>query len=100
MRPRRSGRERLQPRHSVGNRKRINDAKTALKIEQKDAKETKKGLCCLRFLLLELSGQPSPTDSRPPALEVLHGLARFCSDDVELLVGGRPTAVALGEGQR
>ena len=41
----------------VSNRKRINDAKTALKIEQKDAKETKKGLCCLRFLLFELSAK-------------------------------------------
>ena len=37
----------------VSNRKRINDAKTALKIEQKDAMETKNGLCCLRFLLFE-----------------------------------------------
>ena len=37
----------------VSNGKRINDAKTALKIEQKDAMETKNGLCCLRFLLFE-----------------------------------------------
>src|SRR5204862_1552954 len=76
-----SAQSRCRSPHQTWNRKRISDAKTTLKIDQKDAKETKNGLCCLRFLLFDLSAQPTKRWTFT-AIIPLPGLTTSCEDPI------------------